>query len=95
MDDDVGLAAQRGLERPLEAGEEVGAAAAAVDPRPVGQIEAEMGVGDEEDPERPSLGRGHTHLSTAWSRSRESLARRPEPQLDVSRLVGERRAAPW
>ena len=68
VDDHVDLAPARGLEGAREAGEEVGPPPAAVDPRPRGQVEAEVGVGDEQDPQ------GHTHRSTACSRRRESRA---------------------
>ena len=49
VNDDVGLSRRRGKERPLEALEEVVAAPRPLDPRPRGEVEAEMSVGKEED----------------------------------------------
>jgi len=50
VDHCVHVARQGRRERPLEAGEEVVAPAAALHARPRGEVEAEVGVRDEEDP---------------------------------------------
>ena len=46
---EVDVAATRGREGEVEVGEEVGAAPRARDPRPLGQVEAEVGVRNEQD----------------------------------------------
>jgi hypothetical protein len=49
VDNEVHFAAPCGLERALEVGEEIGAPPPALDPRSLGEIEAEVGVGDQQD----------------------------------------------
>ena len=69
MDDHVRLAPQSWLERSLEHREEVGAASAAIDACPRRQIEAEVGVGDEQDPQ-PRAARVLHHSQRNVLRSR-------------------------
>ena len=52
VDEDVRFAPRRGLERPLEALEEVVAAPRALHARPRRKVEAEVRVGEEEDAQR-------------------------------------------
>ena len=82
VDDDAGLAAHRRRERPLEALEEVVPAAAPLDPWPRREVEAEMGVGEEEDPDRhrargyrrcPARGAARVRISLGFSRKRNEV----------------------
>ena len=54
VDDEIDLAAQGGAECGTGVGEEVGAAAPALDPGPKRKIETEVGVGQQEDAEGQS-----------------------------------------
>ena len=59
MDHQIDLTAEGGLEGEAGIREEVGTATAALDPRPHGQIIAEVGVGEKQDSEHcPSLSDG-------------------------------------
>ena len=97
----VHFAVQRGRERELEVAEEVVSAPAALHPRPRGEVEPQVRVGDEEEPHRGNLaclpdgasgrsGRGSPAISRPWPRARGPRAARRSrpPSFDVQVEAG-------